>query len=211
MHYLLALNTETNKHYIKSEHENFSDILNIKKAGDKIINSDGFHFDQSIETILAFYDHNILVDQDYVNCKNNLTKVINKLTPLIHDYFTNNDWQLTNNSDLYKKNKEEVNKIIEKFTSDDLRVYLDITQYSIKLEYKSWYKSKDNGYSSIGYIHDYSHIYNLMNDKDDYNHETRKRITLNGYKKAKKDIKLTEEKISDLKSKLSSIKWKYDL
>lgn len=206
---LIGLNPETKKHYVILETDNIKTAIYEKKLDANFVT---FHNSKneydSFQEKLTKLDNNLLVDQNYVNCKNELIKTMNKLTPLLIEFFKRDGINFKNGGGLYQKNQDEINNIINKFrVKNQLQIYLNNSGYSIYVEYKNSYKSENSGWSYIqqsNYIYDFNH-------STEPNFKPYKKITLKQYKKAKIDLKKYENQLSELKSKIGGLNFTYDL
>lgn len=132
--------------------------------------------------------------ENFVKATNELNETMNKLIPLINDYFAKNDIKYKADYYPHKKYYDQIQAIIEPYKKF---VYLHCSEYSTVLKFKTHYMVSEY---SCQYIERHYYIGNGMPWQPLDN------ITVQQVEQAQIDYKKLDEKIQELESLKSKLK-----
>lgn len=159
--------------------------------------------------ILKELNASLLNDKNHVTAINLMNGHIETIYNACFDFVKNNDFSFKTDYSLYAKSEAELKAIIDPLIKKGMSYYIRSDKWNLKIELYTRYKI---GLQFIGKLEHSIYVYNTFNNKqDDFRDHSFKKITLAGYKKAKRDIKKYKGQVEKLDSSISSLKFKYDL
>jgi len=134
---------------------------------------------------------------------NELNKYLNEVAPLVIARLSEG-FRLNTSGQLFKKDDEAIKAILADRPSKQIRIYLDVGQFSMYLRIDTNFqadKARDDGGYTCAYYKDYAYVYDVQNSEPK-GYEPRKMVIPAQLDKAESDIEKYKEYISQYESKI---------
>lgn len=135
-----------------------------------------------------------------VNCINKVHSYINKTVPLLIEELKKG-YKTTVNNELFKKDKERINKIIN--ANDHFRACLDMSSCSIWLKVDNTYKTSQY---SCNYYKKNIYLFNRVEDREGATFEPLKMVSVEMLEHAEIELKKAKEEKEKIESKINRLK-----
>jgi len=134
--------------------------------------------------------------ENFVNATNSINDAMNKIIPLVNDYFSNNEIKFKADFTPYEKNYKQLQAIIAPFQEvNKVMIYFSFCKYSKMIKFKTSYKVQE---FSCAYIENHYYI------GTDW--QERQSITIEQVKQAQINLEAIDAKIRELESEKSKLK-----